>query len=126
MKIAYLIGLAIAVLPAIPSYTEYVAEPEPPPYSVVVAEVSAYTSSPDETWGDPFITASGARTGHGVLACPSKYEFGTKVEIAGKTYTCLDRMNARYREREVFDVWMSAKPLAYEWGRQKLQVKIFD
>lgn len=128
MKIITIIGIALAILPAIPSHSEYVRveEPEPPPYKTVVATVSAYTSSVDETDGDPFITASGARTAHGVVACPSKMEFGTKVEIAGKIYTCLDRMNERYQDREVYDIWMPEKALAYEWGRRKLEIKVFD
>lgn len=128
MKIIALIGVAVALVSQIPSHTEYIRvedEPAKPVYHhVMVAEVSAYTSSVDETDDEPFITASGARTDHGVVACPSRYDFGTRVEIAGQVYTCLDRMNARYRERDVFDIWMPEKALAYEWGRQTIEVKV--
>jgi 3D (Asp-Asp-Asp) domain-containing protein len=97
-----------------------------PAFREVRAEVSAYTSSVDETDSTPFTTASGAPTGHGTLACPSKYAFGTKVEIAGKVYTCQDRMAQRYRNREVFDMWTPTKKVAYQWGRRSLTVKIYE
>ena len=44
-------------------------EPEPP---VLHATVTAYSSSPDETWGDPMITASGRRVFDGLVACASR------------------------------------------------------
>ena len=121
------------LIPAIPSTTYYEAPlaPEPPPivvmeakHKVVMAEVSAYTSSPDETWGDPFITASGERVRAGIVACPTKHKFGTIVEIEGKEYVCTDRMNARYRDREVYDIWMESKESAYKWGRREVVIKI--
>ena len=95
-------------------------------YPKVTAQVTAYTSSVDETDDTPFITASGARTGHGVIACPSKYAFGTVVEIEGRRFTCEDRMNKRYRETERFDIWMETKSEAYAWGIKTLEVKIIE
>jgi len=92
---------------------------------VVRAEVSAYTSSIDETNEDPFTTASGSTTRDGIVACPSRLEFGTKVEINGIEYTCEDRMNRRYRDKENYDIWVSEKEIAYEWGRQQLKIKIY-
>lgn len=90
----------------------------------VVAEISAYTSSVDETDDTPFITASGQRTRKGIIACPSKYDFGQIVEIKGKDYECQDRMNSRYRDKEVFDIWHETKAEAFQWGRRTLTVKI--
>jgi 3D (Asp-Asp-Asp) domain-containing protein len=125
-----LLAIPLALVPLIPGpavhyQAELKPEPEPPPsYEVVLAEVSAYTSSPDETWGDPFETASGERVRDGVIACPERYEFGTVVEIEGKEFECLDRMNKRYRDGNYFDIWMTEKELAYEWGRKKVEVKI--
>lgn len=105
--------------------TEAIPEPEPPPiHNVVMAEVSAYTSSIDETDETPDITASGERTRDGVAACPSRYKFGTKIEIGGKEYVCLDRMNARYRDGNYFDIWIEGKKEALEWGRRTLSVNI--
>ena len=85
-----------------------------PVYQVVEAEVSAYTSSEDETDDTPFITASGVRVRSGVVACPQKLEFSTEIEIEGLVYICEDRLNKRYRDQEVYDVWMSSKELALE------------
>jgi len=91
---------------------------------VVLATVTAYTSSVDETDDTPFITASGARTGDGIIACPPKYEFGTQVEIEGKTFTCEDRMNRRYHQEERFDMWVETKAEAFQWGVRQLPVEI--
>jgi 3D (Asp-Asp-Asp) domain-containing protein len=118
------LGIALASLPLIPLKIEY-QRVEVPHYAIK-AQVTAYTSSPDETWGDPYITASGMRTGHGVAACPERLKFGTVIEIAGQKYTCLDRMNARYRDGDYFDIWMPEKHLAYEWGRRNLEIKVYE
>lgn len=91
---------------------------------VVVATITAYTSSPDETDDTPFITASGARTGRGTIACPPKYDFGTQVEIEGRQYTCEDRMNRRYHSQERFDIWVETKSEAYKWGIKEVEIKI--
>ena len=90
------------------------------------ATVTAYTSSPDETDEDPFIAANGETVHRGMIACPSKYAFGTKVEIAGKVYECKDRMNKRYRNSERFDIWMPSKAEAKKFGVQTLTVEIID
>lgn len=87
--------------------------------------MSAYTSDPAETDDTPFITASGARTRDGIIACPAKYEFGTKVEINGERYTCEDRMNPRY-DGEHFDIWMQTKAEAFKWGRRLVEVTIIE
>ena len=54
--------------------------------------VTGYSSTPDQTWGDPFTTASGTRVHDGTMACPSQYPFGTKVKIEKMgTFVCEDR-----------------------------------
>ena len=93
-------------------------------HEVVVATITAYTSSVDETDDTPFITASGARTGHGIIACPSKYDFGTQIVIEGRQYTCEDRMNRRYRDQERFDIWVETKDDAFTWGIRELEIKV--
>lgn len=119
--------MCLLLFPAkVGSQASIVVESEPPPAyrEVFIAEVSAYTSSVDETWGDPFETASGERVREGVIACPSRYKFGQEVEIDGQIYTCLDRMNKRYRDGNYFDIWMTEKSLAFEWGRKSIEVRI--
>jgi 3D (Asp-Asp-Asp) domain-containing protein len=97
-----------------------------PDHKIIVAVVTAYTSSVDETDENPFETASGSRTRRGVLACPKKYEFGTKIVIDGRQYTCEDRMNRRYRDKECFDIWVETKSEAFNWGRRELKVKVLS
>lgn len=103
----------------------YVREDVEVPHMIVFATVTAYTSSVDETDEDPFITASGSTVRHGTLACPSKYEFGTVIEIEGVRYICEDRMNKRYRQTERFDVWKVTKQDAFAWGNKKLSIKVY-
>lgn len=88
----------------------------------IVAEVTAYTSSEEETDDTPNITASQKEVQEGMVACPRRYEFGTKFTIEGKTYICEDRMHKRYDNR--FDIWMANKEEAIKWGVQTLQVTI--
>lgn len=90
----------------------------------VTATITAYTSSVDETDDTPFITASGTRTGEGTLACPPKYDFGTRIRISDKVYVCEDRMNRRYHSQERFDIWMETKDEAFEWGIRELEVEV--
>lgn len=91
---------------------------------LVLATITAYTSSVDETDDTPFITASGSTTGQGVIACPRKYPFGTQVEIQGELFVCEDRMNIRYEGQERFDIWMETKSEAYQWGVRELHIKV--
>ena len=45
-----------------------------------------------ETWGDPFITASGRRVFDGVVACPRALPFGTKVRIGDRVGTAVTQI----------------------------------
>lgn len=86
------------------------------------AVVTAYSSSPDETWGDPWITASGRRVADGVVACPRRFPFGTQFRIGRRVYTCWDRMHRRFDHR--FDVWKPTKQEALEFGLQQLPIEV--
>ena len=88
------------------------------------ATVTAYSSSPDETWGDPFITASGRRVFDGLVACPRAIPFGTKVKIGHRTYQCYDRLHHKYDDR--FDIWMSTKHAALAFGKRQLRVEVIE
>lgn len=104
-----------------PKGTEVI--PTPKAVEELKAEVTAYSSTPDQTDSTPFITASGSRVRKGIVACPRRLEFGTKVEIQGKMYTCEDRMAIKYDGN--FDIWMPTRSQALQFGRQILQVKIY-
>ncbi len=88
------------------------------------ATVTAYSSSPAETWGDPFITASGRRVFDGVVACPRALPFGTEVRIDDRTYQCYDRLHRKYDHR--FDIWMSTKNAALAFGKRQLRVEVIE
>jgi len=85
-------------------------------------EFTAYSAGDGYT---PGITmASGKRVYEGAVACPSKYDFGTKIKVNGKTYTCEDRMAKRFRDGEYFDIYMHSQEEALSFGRQKLEYEV--
>jgi len=84
---------------------------------------TAYSSTVDQTDSSPFITASGARVGHGVIAA-NFLPFGTKVRIGNQTYTVLDRMNARYDNKYIIDIWMPTRAEAIQHGARVLEMEI--
>lgn len=91
---------------------------------LVHATVTAYSSSPDETWGDPFITASGRRVFDGLVACPRSLPFGTFVKIRRALYQCFDRLHLKYDDR--FDIWMPTKADAILFGKQHLVIQVIE
>lgn len=91
---------------------------------ILLATITAYTSSTDETDASPWVNASGGRPGHGSVACPARLDFGQRVLIAGKEYVCDDRMAKRYRDVNFFDIWVETKNEAYNFGRQVLEIEI--
>jgi len=85
--------------------------------------VTAYSSSRRETSPHPHVTASGARVSEGVVACPRKFPFGTKVLIEGKLYECQDRLSRKYDAR--FDIWKRNARAARAFGKRVLTVIVF-
>jgi len=117
--------LTIILILLFPSSTllDYV---RPPDFRVVEAEVTAYTSSIEETDSTPFITASGERVREGGIACPMWLDFGSEVVLDGKKYECLDRMARRFREGNYFDIWVEEKEEALRFGRQIKLVEVYQ
>lgn len=95
-------------------------------YEVLRAEVSGYSSDFEQTDSAPFTTASGLIVSEGTIACPERFEFGTRVKIEGKEYRCEDRMAERYREGNFFDIWFHGKQEAHDFGRQTVSVIVLD
>ncbi|MEA2113517.1 MAG: hypothetical protein U9P63_02570, partial [Patescibacteria group bacterium] len=124
-------------------YTEKLKERTEPEvateeFEIITAEITAYTSRPEETSGDPCISASQVNLCYntiadihklgitedrisvfGIVACPQKYPFGTIIGIPKKLegglsyyspHICLDRMNFRYEEAtpERFDIYFGS------------------
>ena len=131
-KIAFIIAFVILVVVFFISRIEgkavtYIApevEASEIKREIISAVITAYTSSVDETDDRPWETASGGIAGDGSVACPEWLDFGTHILIQEKEYTCDDRMNARYRTSNHFDVWRETKQEAYLWGRQLLAVEV--
>lgn len=91
---------------------------------VIEANISAYSSTRDQTDSTPFITASNQKVREGIVA-NNCLPFGTIVKIADKIFEVQDRMNRRY-ECHYFDVWVSSKNEAKRFGRQITEVKILN
>lgn len=89
--------------------------------------VTAYSSTPEQTSGNPFITASGAHVADGTIAA-NFLAFGTKVrfpEYSGdKIYTVQDRMSSRYWERA--DIWFANTWEARRFGVRNLTIEILN
>lgn len=70
--------------------------------------------------------ANSQRAYVGAAACPRNIKLGTKVKIAGKTYTCADRTAKRYDGRfDIFAGYTQADhDRAVQSGVKKLNVKI--
>jgi len=91
------------------------------PIEFVEGEFTAYNPTKEQCDDEPLIMASTKKVYDGAIACPSKYEFGTKINIVGLgEFICEDRMNKRYRDGEYFDIVMFDKNEANEFGRKKL------
>lgn len=112
------------------AYAALRAQLEPPQHTQVVvrrvvAPVTAYSSTPDQTDSTPFITASGTRVRDGVVAA-NFLPIGTKVRMptvyGDKIFIVEDRMNSRYWQR--LDIWMETRQEALQFGVRTLPIEI--
>lgn len=90
--------------------------------------VTAYSSTPWETQGNPFITAAGTWVRDGIVA-NNKYSFGTKIrfpEIYGdRIFVVEDRMNSR-KSSYHFDIWFPSYSEAKEFGAKKTYIEVLE
>lgn len=90
--------------------------------------VTAYSSTPDQTSGNPFITASGAHVHSGTFAL-NGVPMGTKLRIpeyfGDKIFTVEDRMHSRYSSFRG-DIWMETREEAIQWGARTVQVEFVE
>lgn len=90
------------------------------PREVLEVHLTAYSSTPDQTSGNPFITASGARVHDGTVAA-NCLEFGTRVkfpELYGdKVFVVEDRLAARMGCSTI-DIWFPDRGSALQFGRR--------
>ena len=93
----------------------------------VNAVVTAYNTVPEQTWGDPCISASGDNICgmKNVVACPRSIPLGTWVIIDDTYYQCLDRLAVKYDNR--FDISFDKDIQgAKEFGKQIKEVIILQ
>lgn len=87
--------------------------------------VTAYSSDPAETNGDPFITASGSFV-HWGTAATNFLPFGTKIQIpeifGDEIFIIKDRMHRS--RRYVVDIWHPSKDGAVNFGAHLTYIKI--
>ena len=100
-------------------------KPIPEATQVMTISVSAYSSTPDQTSGNPFITASGSHVRDGIIAA-NFLPIGTKVRFpdhyGNKIFTVEDRMHQRYWYKA--DIWMETREEAKNWGVRYITIEI--
>ena len=106
----------------------FAAKSQEKPDKVVLAVITAYSSTVDQCDDDPFIAASGKRVYDGMIAA-NWLPFGTKVKIPAlygdKVFTVDDRMNARYGYGRM-DVWLDApRSEVNQFGVKRLEVEVY-
>jgi hypothetical protein len=93
---------------------------------MMLATVTMYNNLSWQTDSTPNITASNSQVREGIVA-NNCLEFGTLVEIGGKTYIVEDRLNARFNNCcECFDIFSFDLKEAIQYGRQQKIVKIYE
>lgn len=83
----------------------------------------AYSSTVGQTDSSPFITASGRRVGLGTLAL-NFLPIGTKVRIGQQIYTVWDRMNSRYDNKYIVDIWQPSRMAAMRYGARMVDMEV--
>lgn len=87
------------------------------PDRVLTVSMTAYNSLPEQTDSNPFETAMGTTTRHGIVAA-NFVPLGTYIKIpelyGDEIFIVEDRMNARYTNR--VDIWMEHYADARQFG----------
>ena len=90
--------------------------------------ITAYSSSPWETWGDPFITASNSYVRKGIVA-NNMLAFGTKIRIpeiyGDEIFVVEDRMHYRKGSYHV-DIWFPSYLEAKDFGAKRTYIEILE
>ncbi len=127
-----ILPVGATVSPAIPLAVDVPTPPVTPPTEKVAkvrtVVMTAYSSTKDQTDGDPFTTASGAKVKDGVIAM-NGVPFGTKVRMpekfGTKVFVVQDRMSAKYGSSRG-DIWMPTRHAAVQWGVRHVKVEILQ
>jgi 3D (Asp-Asp-Asp) domain-containing protein len=84
---------------------------------------TAYTSTSNQTDASPFTTASGATVHEGIIAT-NILPIHTKIRVGSQIYTVEDRMNSRYNQAMIIDIWMPSLEQAQAFGIRTIYAKI--
>ncbi|MHB9019672.1 MAG: hypothetical protein ACYC3G_02255 [Minisyncoccota bacterium] len=94
---------------------------------LIEVDLTAYSSTEDQTDSTPFIAASGKHVYDGMVAA-NFLPFGTKIKIpeifGDKIFTVDDRMNKRYQN--TVDIWFADRHSAVHFGIQKATIEIVN
>ncbi|MEX1997709.1 MAG: 3D domain-containing protein [Candidatus Andersenbacteria bacterium] len=86
---------------------------------------TAYSSTVDQTDGNPWATASGTTVHRGTLAA-NFLPFGSQVRIGNQLYTVEDRLNARYNGKYIVDLWLPSRAEAIQYGVRVVEMEIIS
>ena len=96
------------------------------PKKTMYVTVTAYSSTKDQTDGDPYLTAVGTPVRDGIVAA-NFLPIGTAVrfpdKFGEKIFVVEDRMHEKYGLQ--VDIWMSNQEKAKKFGIQYLKMEIF-
>jgi 3D (Asp-Asp-Asp) domain-containing protein len=102
--------------------------PEPVVAQRIKMVATAYSSTPQETDDEPFITAAGTRTRDGIVA-NNLLPMGTKIRIpelyGDKIFVVEDRMNSRKGSYQI-DIWFPSYWEAKNFGAKLLYVEVLE
>ena len=93
--------------------------------TVLAVLATGYSSTVDQTDGDPFTTASGAQVREGTLAS-NFLPLGTAVRIGGRELVVEDRMNSRFNDTYRADIWFSSREEARDYGTRRELMEIVE
>ncbi len=90
--------------------------------------ITAYSSTPWETDGDPYLTAAGTQAREGVVAS-NLLAFGTKIKIpelyGDRIFVVEDRMNWQ-KGRYQIDIWFPDYWQAVSFGAKRAYIEILE
>ena len=90
---------------------------------IIEVTASAYSSTVGQTDASPFITASGERVRYGIVAA-NFLPMHTKIRIGNNAFEVKDRMNERYNNIPIIDIWMPSLEEAQAFGTRTMLVEI--
>ena len=102
--------------------------PSPKVIKTIKMVTTAYSSTPEQTDDDPFITAAGTWVRDGIIA-NNMLPFGTKVRIpelyGDKIFVVEDRMNKKKGYYHI-DIWFPSYSEAKDFGSKIASVEILE